>query len=301
MTFDQRKLSAFVAVVDTGSVGRAAIVNNMTQPTLSRLIREMEQRLGVDLFERHSKGMTLTASGEVFAPYARMLLFEMQQASEALDAVQGIQRGTVRLGAVAAATRSLVPKASARLLKAASALRIALLEAPQGTLTEALLARKIDLMIAPQLPDHPDMVRISQCQFDDVFTVFCSTQHPLARASDVDLERVLKENWVMPPAGSTPRSLFDALVRKSGQALPTVAIEATSVGAQVACVVHGRVLGWLPHPLIESEVGNGTIKLLTIPELSLHRSFYVYRRSRGLLPDAARRFLEMLPQVAETA
>lgn len=101
----------------------------------------------------------------------------------------------------------------------------------------------------------------------------------------------------MPPRGSTPRALFDGLVRKAGRDLPDVGIETGSVSAQIACVVHGKVLGWLPHPLVGSEIANGTIKLLTIPELSLHRSFFVYRRSRGLLPEAARRFLEMLPQV----
>ena len=204
----------------------------------------------------------------------------------------------MRLGAVAALTRSVVPRAMARLLRAAPSLRLALLDAPQGTLTEALLSRQIDLMIAPDLPDHPDILRISQCQFDDVFTVFCSTQHPLARSSDVDLDRALRESWVMPQRGSTPRALFDGLVLKAGRALPDVAIETSSVGAQIACVVHGRVLGWLPHPLIGSEIGNGTVKLLTIPELSLHRRFFVYRRSRGLLPEAARRFLDMLPQIA---
>jgi len=77
MTFDRRDLSAFLAVVDCGSLGRAALVVNMTQPSLSRRIRELEIRLGSPLFERHSKGMALTAAGETLLDHARLLVFEM--------------------------------------------------------------------------------------------------------------------------------------------------------------------------------------------------------------------------------
>lgn len=295
MTFDERNLRAFLAVVDCGSLGRAAIAVNMTQPALSRLIRDMEVRLGLPLFERHSKGMALTTAGEGFVPHARLLSFEMEQAAEAFDALKGLRRGTVRLGAVAAVTRSVVPKAAARLLKEAPALRIDMLEAPDGELVDALASRRIDLMIAAELPRHEEIMPIAECRFDDVYTVFCSASHPLARHGDADLERVLAESWIMPKAGSTPRILFERLIRQAGHDLPVITVETGSVGAQVSFVAQGRLLGWLPHPLIESELATGTIRLLTISELTIHRRFFVYRRRRGLLPTAARQLLKFLP------
>lgn len=297
MTFDEKKLRAFLAVIDCGSLGRAALSVNMTQPTLSRLIREMEIRLGSPLFERHSKGMVLTAAGESLMPYARLLLFEMDQAVEALDALKGLHRGTVRLGAVAAVTRSIIPKAAARLLKDAPALRIDMVEAPDGELVDALASRRIDLMIAAELPVHEEIVPVAECRFDDVYTVFCSAAHPLARQSDTDLDRVLAESWIMPKPGSTPRSLFERLVRQAGHDLPVIAVETGSVGAQLSFVAQGRLLGWLPHPLIESELDSGKVRLLTVRELTIHRRFFVYRRRRGLLPDAARQLLKFLPLV----
>lgn len=300
MGYGDRKLSAFLAVVDGGSLGRAAQMVNMTQPTLSRLIKEMELRFGLPLFERHSKGMVLTAAGESFVPHARLLLFEMEQATETIDALKGLRRGTVRLGAVAAVTRSIVPKAVARLLKDAPALRIDMMEATDGALADALASRRIDLMIAAELPVHEDIMAVAECRFDDVYTVFCSASHPLARRGDVDLDRVLAESWTMPKPGSTPRELFERLIHKAGRNLPVIAVETGSVGAQLSFVAHGRLLGWLPHPLIESELAGGAVRLLTISELTIHRRFFVYRRRRGLLPAAARQMLQFLPLVAGT-
>lgn len=301
MTFDERKLRAFLAVVDCGSLGRAALAVNMTQPTLSRMIQDMELRLGLPLFERRSKGMILTVAGESFMSHARLLLFEMDQAVEAIDALKGLRRGTVRLGAVAAVTRSIVPRAAARLLKDAPGLRIDVMEAPDGELADALASRRIDLMIAAQLPVNEEIEPIAECRFDDVYTVFCSSGHPLARQSDADLDRVLAESWIMPKPGSTPRTLFEKLVHKAGRNLPVIAVETGSVGAQVSFVTQGRLLGWLPHPLIENELASGAVRLLTIGELTVHRRFFVYRRQRGLLPDAAQQMLKFLPLVGSPA
>lgn len=297
MAFDERKLRAFLAVVDCGSLGRAALAANMTQPTLSRLIQDMELRLGLPLFERHSKGMLLTAAGESFVSHARLLLFEMEQAVEAIDALKGLRRGMVRLGAVAAVTRSIVAKAAARLLRDAPALRIDMLEAPDGELVDALASRRIDLMIAAEFPAHEEIMPVAECRFDDVYTVFCSVQHPLARQSDIDLDRVLAQSWIMPKPASTPRDLFERLVLKAGRGLPVIAVETGSVGAQLSFVAQGGLLGWLPHPLIESELASGMVQLLTIEELTIHRRFFVYRRRRGLLPEAARQMLRYLPLV----
>ena len=297
MGFDERKLRAFLAVVESGSLGRAALIVNMTQPSLSRLIHDMEVRLGLPLFERHSKGMVLTAAGEGFLPHARLLLFEMAQANEMFDALKGLRRGVVRLGAVAAVTRTIVPKAAARLLAASPGLRIDMMEAPDGELLDALLTRRIDLMIAADLPESDDVVQVAECHFDDVYTVFCSSAHPLARQHDIDLDDVLAQAWVMPQAGSTPRILFERLVRAAGRRMPVIAVESGSVGAQVSFVAQGRLLGWLPHPLIQSDLATGAVRLLTVGELTLHRRFFVYRRSRGLLPDAARQMLEALPRI----
>jgi DNA-binding transcriptional LysR family regulator len=98
----------------------------------------------------------------------------------------------------------------------------------------------------------------------------------------------------MPPKGSTPRTLFDALVREHGLAPPRVAIETTSPNAIVSFVSRTRSLGWLPKPLFAHEEALGLVRPLPLAEFELVRRFMIYRRPHGLLPAAASKFIEEL-------
>src|SRR3569832_2091629 len=201
MTFDRRDLSAFLAVVDCGSLGRAALVVNMTQPSLSRRIRELEIRLGSPLFERHSKGMALTAAGETLLDHARLLVFEMEQAENALAELNGMQRGTLRLGAVAAVCRDAVPRALAAMAREFPDISIDLFEAPDGELAEALLERRLDLVVASGMLENDDIEAVADFPLLDRFV-------PCSRGGanpDADIDDLLDHPWVMLRRGRTPR------------------------------------------------------------------------------------------------
>ncbi|HWW65937.1 MAG TPA: LysR family transcriptional regulator [Sphingomonadaceae bacterium] len=295
MTFDIRQLRAFLAVVDKGSLGRAAPSIFLTQSALSRVIADMEQRAGQRLFERHSKGMMLTGAGEALLPHVRLLLFELEQAMEALDSVGGLRRGVVRVGAVATITRTILNTALATLTQTAPGLRVKLLEAPEDRLTAALVGREIDLMIGAEIPPHAEIMRLAECRFDDVFSVFCAADHPLAGGGPVGLDDVLSEHWVMPGPGATPRALFEAAVREAGREPPVVAIETHALGAMQSLVAESRLLGWLPRPVLARDEAAGVIVVLDIDALRLRRQFYVYRRRAGPLPPAAQQLMTLLP------
>lgn len=295
MAFDQRELRAFLAVVDRGSLGRAAEAAFMTQPALSRLIGEMERRFGQPLFDRHSKGMAPTAAGETLIPHARLLLFEMEQATSALDALRGLGRGRLRVGAVAAVARTVLPGAVAALLDMAPGLHIDLLDAPEDRLVQALAGREIDVVIAPELAPQADIWPMAELAYTDTYTAFAAARHALAGAKEVPLNAALGQRWVMPEIGSTPRMLFHRLVTAQGEALPDVALETASIGTMLATVAASTLLGWLPMPLLRAEMERGTVVPIPVKALEIERRFYVYTRRRGSLIAAARRLFELLP------
>lgn len=146
MDFDERQLRAFLAIAETGSLGRAAALAHLTQPSLSRLIQSMEQRLGHRLFDRQSKGMDLTPAGEILLDHARLLAFEMQAARDQLDALRGLRRGVVRIGAVAAVMRTFVTQAVAKLLAEYPDLSVEMTEGTDSDL----------------LSDHPSMMELAR-------------------------------------------------------------------------------------------------------------------------------------------
>lgn len=292
MSFDRRDLRAFLAVVDCGSLGRAAQVVNMTQPSLSRRIHELEARLGAALFERHSKGMALTAAGETLLDHARLLVFEMEQAENALAELNGMQRGTLRLGAVAAVCRDAVPRALAAMARDFPDISIDLFEAPDSELAEALLERRVDLVVASGMLEGDDVEAVDDFPVVDRFA-------PCSRGgwhADPDIDDLLRRPWVMLRRGRTPRQTFEELVVATGRSLPKIAIETNSVGAQIALVANSDLLGWLPVRLVASEVAAGVICLHQVPELTLERSFRIYRRRRAIMGKPSQLVLRYLQE-----
>jgi DNA-binding transcriptional LysR family regulator len=261
----------------------------------------MEGRLGVKLFDRQRSGMVPTPYAEALAPHARLLLFEMDQAIETVDALRGLRRGTLRIGAVAAIARGLLPEVVAALLARAPELQVELMEAVDDRLFAALAGRSIDLAIASAPADLSDIAVVRECEFSDQSSVICAVDHDLGRARAVTLSNILEESWIMPAKGSTPRTLFDAVIREQGLAPPRVAIETASASAIVSFVSRTRSLGWLPKSLFAHEVALGLVRALPVPEFQLSRRFMVYRRRQGLLPAAASKLIEELALRAQRA
>lgn len=297
MAFDHKQLRAFLAIVDRGSLNRAAQQIFTTQPTLSRTLADMERRLGQRLFERTAKGMMLTEAGDTLVPHARLLLHEMEAASDALQALHGLKRGTVRIGAVPTISRGILADAIPALLDTAPGLNINLLERADNELFSALLRREVDIVIAGSSIELDGVIAINECRYDDSFSTFCSVDHPLARRRAVGLQDVIGEQWAFPALGPTPRNIFDRLINESGAPSPSIVVQTASLDAIVSIVGRSRLLSWLPVPLLHSAKAAGHIHLLDIPELRLKRRFLVYRRAKGLLPAPAQQLLKLLPIV----
>lgn len=293
MTFDERQLRAFLAVAETGSLGRAAALVHLTQPSLSRMIQGMEQSLGHRLFDRQSKGMVLTAAGEVLLEHARLLAFEMQAARDQLDALRGLRRGSVRIGAVAAVMRTFVTEAVSKLLEAYPDLSVEMIEGTDGELLNALLDRKVDLAVTANRLESDQVEPMGTCAYADQFGVFCAASHPLHGTAS--MAELADQQWVMPGRSVTPRIQFMALFRERDLPSPRVPVETTSVESMISVSLASRLLCWLPRPLVAPHLANGTMRQIAAPELEMERKVLLYRRRAGLLPQAARQFASYLP------
>lgn len=298
MTFDEQRLRAIVAIADSGSLGRAAEQVNISQPALSRMIHDMELRLGHQLFERHSKGMTPTIAGDILLRYARQLAFDMQQAREALAELDGLRGSRVRVGAIASAIYATVAGAISALLIAAPQVSVEVLEAADGELTEALAERRIDLMIGSEGLVHEGIKPLGLCGDGDRFTVCCNRTTAQMLPGKPGLGDVLQRRWVMLNKGRTPRRYFDDLIAKAGSPRPEIAIETNSIAAQIALLQTTGLVGWLPLPVIRDQIAADSLVALDIAELSLPRHFCVYRRTNGYLSRAAELFLEQFTLAA---
>jgi DNA-binding transcriptional LysR family regulator len=298
MTLNVAELVTFTTIVKAGSLGRAADALNMSQPALSRTIKRLEQKLGVELFERHSKGMQLTDIGKAFLPHARLLHAEAEQAIEEIQALRGAAKGTVRVGAVASIVSSLLPSAIERVLRQWPGLQFEVVEGVWDLLAAALSKHEIDLALGAEAPDTDDIVAIRDCCWEDTSHVIVAADHPLRRRRKLTLADTLAERWTILPAGTGPHQHLERVFAEQGLGMPNIVVRTRSITVLKSLVVDSGFLSWMAEPMFEPERRAGLIAALPIPGVRGNRTLTAFRRRRGLLPAPTVKFLDELRKLA---
>jgi DNA-binding transcriptional LysR family regulator len=296
MALEPRQLRAFLAIVQTGSLGRAADTLHLTQPALSRVVKQMETQLRVQLFERRTTGMELTSFGEALLPYAEHLTEEADLAIEEINVRLGMGRGTVRIGAVASAAVMVLPALLEKIHAAWPSLQLQIMEAVEDKLAAALASNDIDVVLSGPIPESDSVMRVAEHKFSDRSMVIAATTHPLQERLSVSAHELATLSWIMPAADAEPRKRFDALWEQLGAAAPQVAVETRSPSTIKAVVAQTRLLGWLPEPLFAAEQSAGLLRPLPCTELIFERHFFVYRRRRNFMAPPLVQFLQALQQ-----
>jgi DNA-binding transcriptional LysR family regulator len=300
MPFDLAQISAFVAVVREGSLGRAAIALGVTQPALSRMIQRLERRLGAPLFERYSKGMMLTDIGRTFLPHATLLETESQRALEEVQAMRGAARGVARVGAIASVACSVLPRAIERVHSLAPGLRFEVVEGVWDVLSAALARREIDIAFAPDAPDTDEIVGLRSCRWIDATFIVAAQDHPLRQLEALTLEDVAQAAWAMPPKGTGPHQSLEQLFAAQGLGLPEIVVETRSITVLKSMVMTSGFLALMAGPMFEAERRAHLIAALPAPHGRLERTLIAFRRRRGLLPGPAAKLLAEVSAVVAT-
>jgi DNA-binding transcriptional LysR family regulator len=293
MTFDLRQLSAFASVASTGSLGRSAEMLHITQPGLSRTIKRLEEKIGAELFERHSKGMQLTAIGSALLPHALLLLREAEHTEEDIRELRGLAKGTIRVGAVASIASYVLPIAVGKVLQRWPGLQVQVLEGVWDRLTDALTTHEIDLALGVDAPDSDDIVAIRDCCWQDSSFIVAAAAHPL-RTPAARLQDTLAVPWTMPPRGTGPYELMEQTFSANGLAMPPITVETRSVTVMKSLVIHAGFLSYLPAPMYQQERNAGVVDALPITGAMAQRTLTAFRRRHGILPAPAAKLLDQL-------
>ncbi|WP_097201005.1 MULTISPECIES: LysR family transcriptional regulator [unclassified Variovorax] len=301
MTFDLQQLRAFTTVVAAGSLGRASAVLNVTQSALSRTIQRLEESVGAALFERHSKGMQLTDIGRALLPRANWLQQEARAAREEIDAMRGLAKGTIRVGAVSSVACSVLPTAIGNFLGRWPHLKVQVLEGFWDRLAAALVQNEIDLALAPCLPDTEEIEAVQDCRWTDASYVVAARNHPLRSRQALSYSDLLEQRWVLPGKGSEPYNQFERTVAGQGLAMPEMVVDTRSVLVMKNLVARFGFLGWMNEPMFETERQAGLFDTLPIEGITSRRDLTAFRRRVGMLPGPAAKFLDELRALAEAS
>lgn len=292
---DLRQLRHFVALAEHGHFARAAEAVHLSQPALTRSIQTLENHLDCTLVNRHSRGISLTAHGQLVLEHARRLLAGSRALDNAVSQLSNLEAGELRLGAGPYPAARLVPQAVGRLLQRYPKVRVRLDIANWLELRDALLDTTIELFVA----DIRELQGEPQLHIEPLHShagvLFCRPSHPLLERRDLQLADLLE----FPLAGTQlPQEVARSLSAASGREQP-LSVQCDNFLVLKRLVADSDVLSMAPWDVIADEVAAGQLSLLPLAPASLQqRSAYglVSRAGHSLSP-AAQAVVEEIRQV----
>src|SRR5262245_37891697 len=149
-----RHLQLLTAIGEEGNIHRAAEIMNMSQPAASRLLRDVEEIIGAELFDRLPRGVRANWYGETMIRHARIALASLNEASKDIDLLKSGLTGQVNVGAISGPAIGFVPRAVARVAREHPMIRVRLQVDSSDRLLEALQDGTIDVMVGRLLDGH---------------------------------------------------------------------------------------------------------------------------------------------------
>lgn len=258
-----RHLQLFAKLAELGNLKRSAEALSLSQPAATQLLADLEQLLELRLFDRHSRGVRITAAGDALLPMARRSLEAMAEGSEALTAIRRQGEGQVRVAALTGAISGLLVRALPAFARERPAIQIQVQESDSDRCAEQVSRREVDLAVCREPAAMP-----AGCRFDallpDRFVVACGTAHPLVGRKRLPWSALAREHWLLPPVQSAARRAFDERMAALG-ASPTVHSVVTRVSALTWAMLQAdHLLTLAPLGVVRQLVEAGQLAVLDL-------------------------------------
>lgn len=283
-------LAAFHAAALTGSVTAAAQRLHVSQPALTREIRELEARLGVTLFDRLPRGMQLTEAGRLLAEFSTQIFHLAAGAESALGEFAGLIRGHVALVASHTVGVYLLPALLDKFNHRYPGVTLDLAVTNSEAVQRALMAQEGQLgwVEGPYDTAVFDAKRIGE---DEIVAV-AGAGHPYARRRKLSAADLEDAQLVMRETGSGTREAVAAAYATRGLALAP-AISIASAQAITRLLRLGRAISWVSRRSVTDELAAGVLVELAISDVRVVRPLQMIWRKGQALSPAARAFRDL--------
>lgn len=283
-----RQLRYFLAVVDGGSVGRAARRLGVSQPALTRYIRSLEHSLGAPLFSRSNEGMTLNHFGRALERRARSVTIEVDRAEHEIRELLGAERGRIVIGTSPSfASTVLVPHVLPAFRATHPSVEVIVIEGFIETALVSILAGEMDFACGT-VPRNLAREQFA-CEVllprEPIFVV-AGRDNPIARRRRVSIEELHHGPWVLGREGRSRASLAEYFAG-FGMAAPQPAFLYNSVVFAKQLICESYFIGLMSLSAVRREIAAGSIRVVRVPNLVLERDVgMIYRAQPALSPAA---------------
>lgn len=293
-------LHVLMAVVQAGSMNRAASLLNTTQPAISRSIAELEQAIGVRLLDRGPQGVELTNYGRALLDGGAAAFDDLRQAIKNIEFLADPTAGEVRIGCNPFLAASFVSAAVDRLSRRYPRIVFRLVTAYTETLLRELTARDVDLLITRRFGSVADERFDYEFLFADAYSVAAGLRNPWIRRRRIELAELANEPWVLPPPESLLGSVAMAAFRADGLDYPRATVISEPLEVRVSLLATGRYISIFPDYVFRFPVGRAELRTLPVKHsMGSVPVGIVTLRNRTLNPVAAL-FIDSAREVAKS-
>ena len=289
-----RQLLLLVAIDDERNIHRAADLLHMTQPAASKQLKDLEDMLGVTLFDRHPRGMTPTSYGEAMIRHARMALTSLSQAHDDILALKSGLSGQVDVGVIMSPGITLLPLAVARVKEHSPMLRIGVQMDNSNILLDRLQHGTLDFMVA-RIMDGEDRANL---QFEELsgepVCVVSRLGHPLLNKQGLKLADIGNFGWVLPPQGSILRHRFEMMFRREGLRPPMNVIDTTSTLVVTSILQQSDFLHVMPTDVANYCARFNMLGIVPIELPCMMDSFGIITKAGQLLSPGAKILIDAI-------
>jgi DNA-binding transcriptional LysR family regulator len=269
MSLNLNSLRLFAAVAEQGGFSAAGRSMRVSQPAISKAVRQLEGEVGAQLLLRTARGVSLTEAGQVLFDHARVLFGEERAAEETLAELRGLGRGTLRLGSSLTVASAFLPRILGAFHARHPAIELTLVAANTRGVLEALLAYRVDLGVVEGPVSHP-RVEVSPWVEDELVT-FVAPGHPLTRLRPLKAARLFRELFLVREEGAGTRDVVLAALRNR-RVRPARLFEISDNQVIKQLAAAGMGFGILSRMAVAEELSRGELALLTVDDLQLRRT-----------------------------
>lgn len=287
-----RHLTCFLAVAEHRGFTRAATALHVSQPALSQQIRQLEETLGVQLFDRSGRTTRLTDAGEVWLIYARRVLRDLAEGRRALHDVDDLQRGTLRVAMTPTFTSYFMGPLVASFYQRYPNITLSMREMTQDQMEALLLNDELDLGIAFDDSGSRDIETLPL--LTETLALVVGRHHPLATQRRITLEVLNQTPLILLSAEFATRDQIDRNCRRH-DIQPKVQMEANSISAILTVIQSTMLSTLLPAAIVRERDDLVAVELM--PSL-LERTACLLQHKDAWQSAAAREFRAMARHVA---
>src|SRR5262249_13545764 len=257
-------LHVLMTVAHAGSMGKAAQRLNTSQPNVSRSIAELENVVGVRLFDRHRQGIVPTEYGRALLDCGAAVFDDLRQGVRNIEFLADPAAGEMRIGCNPFIAASFVSAVIDRLSKQYPRIAFHVVAAEAEALHRDLRERSIDLLVAWRFDPAGDEELAFETLYEDRYAVVAGAKSPWARRRRIRLSELMDESWALPPRHGVGGRAATAAFRAGALAYPRLSVPPITREVRITLLSTGRYLRFFPASILRFSAKRSDIKVLPV-------------------------------------